>query len=123
LGKGAPRDQVMASGYQRVPKTPWHFVADKANSLRCGAPLEINITAKKRKPESYEINRPGVRNVSRASDSEYVLSINANVRGGDGEVYSTYAKGEKFRDDPAKPKFTIVDANDTKVGEGNLEFG
>ena len=50
LGKGAPRDQVMASGYQRVTRKPVNFATAKANTLRCGAPLEIKVTGEKRKP-------------------------------------------------------------------------
>jgi hypothetical protein len=122
LGKGGRRDQVMATAYQRVPKTPFHFAAGQANTLRCGAPLEIKVTAQKRKPESWELSRLGLSSSS-ASDSEFVLSINATVRGVDGEVYSTYAKGEKLRDDPPKPTFTIADASGAKVANGNLEFG
>jgi hypothetical protein len=123
LGEGAPRDQVMTSAYQRVPKKPFRFAAGEANTLRCGAPLEIKVTAKKRKPESWELNSGDLRNPPRASDSEFVLSINGTVQGADGEVYSTYAKGQKFKDDPSKPKFTIVDGSGTKVADGNLEFG
>ena len=78
----------MASGYQRLPKKPFSFAAGKANTLRCGAPLEIKVTAKKRKPESWELNSGCLRNPPPASDSEFMLSINANVRGADGEVYS-----------------------------------
>jgi hypothetical protein len=62
LGKGVPRDQVMTSAYQRVPKKPFNFAAGKANTLRCGAPLEIKVTAEKRKPESWEHNSGDLRN-------------------------------------------------------------
>jgi hypothetical protein len=123
LAEGAPRDQVMASASQRVPKKPFRFAAGEANTLRCGAPLEIKVTAKKRKPESWELTTRDLRNTPRASDSEFVLTINATVQGADGEIYSSYAKGEKFRDDPSKPTFTIVDGSGKKVAKGNLEFG
>jgi hypothetical protein len=48
---------------------------------------------------------------------------NASVQGVDGEIYSTYGKGQKFKDDPSKPTFTIVDGSRKKVADGNLEFG
>jgi hypothetical protein len=123
LGKGAPRDQVMASGYQRVTKNPSAFAASKANTLRCGAPLEIKVTANKRIPEAYELNSGALRNPRLASDSEYVLTINADIHGAGGEVYSTYAKGEKFKAEPSNPTFTIKDGSGKKVANGNLEFG
>ncbi len=123
LGKGAPRDQVMVSGYQRLPKKPFNFAAGKANTLRCGPPLEIKVTAQKRKPESYELNSGDLRNPPLDSDSEFVLSINANVRGADGEIYSEYAKGEKFKGEAPQPTFTVVDGGGKKVADGKLEFG
>jgi len=123
LGKGAPRDQVMVSGYQRLPKKPFAWAAGKANVLRCGPPLEIKVTAQKRMPESYELNSGDLRNPPRDSDSEFVLSINANIRGADGEIYSEYAKGEKFKGDPPQPTFTVVDGSGKRVADGKLEFG
>jgi hypothetical protein len=123
LGKGAPRDQVMTAAYQRVPKTPFNFAAGKPNTLRCGGPLEIKVKAEKRKPESWELNSGDLRNPPLASDSEFVLSINATVRGVDGEIYSEFAKGEKFRDEAPQPTFTVADSSGKKVADGKLEFG
>jgi hypothetical protein len=123
LGKGTPRDQVMTAANQRVPKTRFTFAAGKENTLRCGAPLEIKVTAQKRRPESWEVNSGDLRNPLLASDSEFVLSINANIRGADGEVYSEFAKGEKFSAEPPQPTFTIVDGSGKKVADGKLEFG
>lgn len=123
LGKGAPRDQVMASAHQRVPKKPFNFAAAKANTLRCGAPLEMKVKAEKRLPESWELSSGDLRNPALASDSEFILSINANVQGVDGEIYAEYAKGEKFKDEPPQPTFTILDGSGKKVADGKLEFG
>jgi hypothetical protein len=123
LGKGTPRDQVMAAGYQRVTRKPSAFAAGKANTLRCGAPLEIKVTAEKRTPQPWELNSADQSKRPTALDSEFVLSINANVWGVDGEVYSEYAKGEKFKAEPPKPTFTVMDNSGKKVASGNLEFG
>jgi hypothetical protein len=123
LGKGAPRDQLMAAGYQRVTRKPTALVAGKANTLRCGAPLEIKVTAEKRTPQPWELNSGNQRNRPSASDSEFVLSINADVRGVDGEIYSAYAKGDKFKAEPPQPTFTVMDGRGKKVATGNLEFG
>jgi hypothetical protein len=123
IGKGSSRDEVMVSAFERIPKTPTKFAADKANTLRCGAPLEIKVTAQKRLPRSYELNSGDLRNPPLSTDSEYVLSINGNVRGAGGEVYSAFAKGPKFKEDPPRPTFTVTDASGRKVSSGNLEFG
>ncbi len=123
LGKGAPRDQVMASASQSVPKKPMAFAAGKANTLRCGAPLEIKVTAEKRTPQPWELNSGNLRNPPLASDSEFLLTINANIRGADGEIYSAYGKGKKFEGDPPQPTFAIADGSGKKVADGKLEFG
>jgi hypothetical protein len=123
LGKGAPRDQVMALAYQRAIKTPVNFAAGKQNTLRCGAPLELKVTAQKRRPESWELSSGNLRNSPQASDSEFVLSINANIQGVVGEVYSEYAKGQMFSAEPPQPTFTIADDSGKKVADGKLEFG
>jgi hypothetical protein len=124
LGKAAPRDQVMASAYQSVPKKPSSFAAGKANTLRCGAPLEIKVTAEKRTPQPWELMNSGdPNNRPTALDSEFVLSINASVRGVEGEIYSEYAKGVKFKAEPPQPTFTVMDQNGKKVANGKLEFG
>jgi hypothetical protein len=113
----------MTAGYQRVTKKPSAFAAGKVNTLRCGAPLDIKVTAEKRTPQPWELNSGDPSKRPTASDSEFVLSINANVRGVDGEIYSEYAKGEKFKAEPPKPTFTVIDNSGRKVASGNLEFG
>jgi len=121
LGKSAPADQVMVAAYQRSPKTPFKFEAGKPNKLACGAPLEIKATAEKRTPQSWELPAAASRNPS--EDSEYVVRINANLQGADGEIYSTFSKGAKLTDSPPKPVFTVMDSGGKKLANGNLEFG
>jgi len=123
LGKGAPRDQVMASASQRLTKKPMNFLAGKANTLRCGGPLEIKVAADKRIPQSWELNSGSLAYKPQASDSEYLLAINANIQGAGGEIYSTYAKGAKFSAELPQPTFTIVDGGGKKAADGKLEFG
>jgi hypothetical protein len=120
VGKGAPRDQVMVSGMQRVPQTPVSIVAGKANTLDCGAPLDIKVTAARVSATSQIMLGQDTGNTK--NDSEYMLRINANVAGAGGEIYSTFQKGDGFRFQPPKPTFTIVQAGKT-VANGNLEFG
>jgi len=121
LGKGGLRDQVMASAYQRTVEQPLRITAGAANSLRCGAPLEIKVTAEKGNPRLVALRALASRDSKLDSDVE--LRINANVIGASGEAYSAYAKGEKLQQQPPKPTFTIVDSRGAKVKNGNLEFG
>ncbi len=123
LSEGAPADQVRAAAYQYATREPVALRADKANTLRCGAPLEIKVTAQKRIPESWETNNGDLRRARLASDSEFVLTINANVRGAGGEMYQQYAKGDRLAKEPPQPTFTVMDGNGKKVGSGKLEYG
>jgi hypothetical protein len=123
LGKGAPRDQVMASGSQRVPQKPFSFVAGKANTLRCGGPLEIKVTASRNTSPLALLDLFSSDDSESTSKSSPVLRINANVSGAGGEVYSTYGKAESLRSRPPRPVFTIVDADGKELANGNLEFG
>ncbi len=120
LGKATGSDQVMVSANQRVPKTPMKFDIGKTGTLRCGAPLEAVATAEKRMPQSWEVSGNS-RDETR--DSEYIVRINSNFRGVDGEVYSTFAKGPKLAGEPPKPVFTVTGADGKQVAKGNLEFG
>jgi hypothetical protein len=121
LGKGSPGDQIRGSGMQRVPQTPVSVVAGKTNTLNCGAPLAIKVTAAKVRVTSPELVAEAVGNAK--DNSEYMLRINANVAGGGGEIYSTFQKGNNFRSQPPKPAFTIVQTGGKTVANGNLEFG
>ena len=124
LGKAAPSDQVMVAAYQRYLQRPSSFAVGRVNTLRCGGPLELKVTAEKRVPESWELQSKSLREQPvRASDSEYVLAVNARVEGAGGEVYSTYAKGEQWKGEPPQPTLTVKDAGGRKVGSGKLEFG
>jgi len=121
LGQNPGADPVIVAGNQRVPKAPLKFDAGKANTLRCGGPLEVAATAQKRNPDSGEL--PPGETFDRKTDSDYVVRINANFRGVDGEIYSTFAKGPKLTEEPAKPVFKVLGADGKQLAKGNLEFG
>lgn len=121
MGQPAGADPVMVSGYQRVPKTPFKFEVGKENTLHCGAPLEVAATARKQTPQSYELPRD--EKPDPAKDSAFVVRINANFRGADGEVFSTFATGPKLEKEPAKPVFRVTAADGKLLAKGNLEFG
>jgi hypothetical protein len=121
VGKGASRDQVMVSGMQRVPQTPVSIMAGKANTLDCGAPLEVKVTATKTKATSRLAL--GEATGGAKADSDSILRISANAAGAGGEIYSTFQKGDGFNSRPPKPSFTIVQAGGKTVASGNLEYG
>jgi hypothetical protein len=120
VGKDSTGDQVMVSGTQRAPQTAVSIAAGQANTINCGAPLEIKVTAAKSRGTTRPMLGEDTGDAKTDSDSE--LRINANVLGGGGEVYSTFQKGSGFRSQPPKPTFTIVQAG-KMVANGSLEFG
>jgi len=122
IGKAALRDQVMVSATRRAMQDPVRIAAGQANSLRCGAPLEVKVTATKANPR-LTLLRARAESAAPKQDAEFNLRISASVAGAGGEVYSTFRKGEKFRLEPSKPTFTITDAKGSKIKDGNLEFG
>ena len=116
LGESPGRQPVMVSGSQRLFQEPLRFHAGTPAQLRCGGPLEIELTADKR---SATTSIPP----KTASDSDFVLRIGARVVGAAGEVYSVFGTGQQFREDPPKPVFTVTDAKGKRLANGNLEFG
>jgi hypothetical protein len=118
LSAGEGAGQVMAAARQDLMKRPMEFAPGKPNVLKCGGPLTIKVTAER---SSLQPSALLLREAT--PDAAYTLSINGEVLGGDGEVYSTFGKGEKFADDPPKPSFKVVDAAGKTLVSGNLEFG
>jgi hypothetical protein len=121
LRKGAPGDHLMLSGTQRNAQTPVTVSAGKVNSLSCGGPLEIKITANKETASEPAplFKRLGVGR----SEPEFLVHINATVLGVGGELYSTFLAGDHFQSKPPRPTFSIVDAGSRPVANGNLEYG
>ncbi len=123
LGKTAPANQVMASASQRAPQKPFGFVAEKSNTLRCGAPLEIAVTASKTSSSSGLFGLFSSDADDSSSGSSRTVRINATVRGAGGEMYSNYRKGQNLGDRPPQPEFTVVDDFGNQVADGKLEYG
>ncbi len=120
VGKSGTRDEIMVSGTQRIPQTPVSLTAGKANTIDCGAPLEIKVTAANSRAANRSILGEDTGGTMTASEPG--LRINANVLGAGGEVYSVFREGSDFRALPPKPSFTIVQDGRT-IARGNLEFG
>ena len=121
LGGATPRDQVMVSGIQRIPQPPVSITAGQANTLDCGGPLRINVTATWARASASGLLAEDSNDTGAASGS--ALRINANVAGAGGEVYSTFLRGDGFKTRPPKPTFSIVQADGKTVATGNLEYG
>jgi hypothetical protein len=111
----------MLSGTQRSAQQPVVVSAGKVNTLNCGAPLEIKVTAAKTTASERGplFNRLG----GAFRDSDFMVPINATVVGAGGELYSTFLAGDHFKSKPPKPTFSITDAGGRTVGNGNLEYG
>ena len=121
VGGSGSRDQVMASGMQRIPQTPVSIATGQANQLDCGGPIQVKVTATNARTSPSGLVIEESR--STADNSEPTLRINANLAGSGGEIYSTFLKGDHFQSSPPKPTFNIVQAGGKTVASGNLEFG
>jgi len=121
MGGSGSREQVMLSGLQRTPQEPVSVGAGRGNTLDCGAPLEIKVTAAQARTTS--VMALGSNSGSQRPGSQPTLRISATVVGAGGELYSSFQKGEGFRSRPPKPTFKIVQAGGRTVANGNLEYG
>jgi hypothetical protein len=121
LGKGAVGDQVRLDGWQWTPQTPVRFAAGKANTLNCGAPLQVKVTANAVSGPAPGIWERYFRGT--AADSGTALNLNATVSGAGGEEYVNIFAGEDYKRRPPKPTLTIVEAGGKTVASGNLEYG
>ncbi len=120
-GGGGSADQVMVSGMQRVPQTPVSVAVGRANTLDCGGPLQVKVTATKvRAGDSGALVE---ESSTSASKSEPALRISTSLVGSGGEIYSTFLKGDRYKSRPPKPGFSIVQAGGKTVATGNLEYG
>jgi hypothetical protein len=116
-------EPVVAGGMLIRMETPMKFAVGKANILRCGAPLRVEASAEKRKPQDWVLQRQGTTAVDPKVDSEFVLAISAQIQGVRNETYALFRTRQDFKQTASKPAFTVADAQGKVVGSGNLEFG
>ncbi len=116
--KTAQGEALGLQGTLSTPRKPFAYAVGATNTLLCGSPLQVKTEATKRTAQSWEANPYDPK-----TDSESVLQINSDVVGQGGETYSSYGKGEGFRNRPGKPTFAVVSADGTKIAKGNLEYG
>lgn len=118
------KEQVMAMGHKYTMSKPFQFEAGKTNTLLCGPPLEILVTAEKdNSPQFVTTTNISGKRVMQAVTGTNMLRINGVVTGSGGEIYSSYGKGKDFKDDPQEPTYSILAANGKTLTSGNLEFG
>jgi hypothetical protein len=120
-GRRALGDQVMLFGTQRIPQPPLSVAVGKVNTLDCGGPLQIKVTATKAGTEGRGVL--GGYFGGGASGTDSMLRIAATVTGAGGEAYSTFLTGERPNTRPPKPSFSIVQVGGRTVAMGNLEYG
>jgi hypothetical protein len=122
----AQGEPVVAVGVQPVQPDnlkPARFTAGRLNTFRCGPPLQVEVSAEKRKPEDWELQRKLVTSADPTVDSEFVLAIHGQIQGADKETYLAFRRGKDLKQAPPKPAFAILDADGKPVGSGNLEYG
>jgi hypothetical protein len=122
---GANGTPVLASGYKRDLEPTLAFRADQKNTLLCGAPLEVKVTAAANLATTLATGTALKDRVTawlRSNEENKSVRINALVNGRGGEIYSSYAMGVEGSS-PPKPKFSIAAKGGKEVASGNLEFG
>ena len=85
--------------------------------------MEVKVTASRTSGDSVLSGLSERDADDAASGSTAALRINASGVGAEGEVYSTFLRGEEFDDRPPKPTFTVLDSSGKAVACGNLEYG
>ncbi len=124
--EGAGDKLAQAKGFKRLAEPAVAFRTGRNNTLSCGAPLDVRVTAANN--QSTAMVAAGKSLTSRISSAlstaerQPVLRINAVVVGRGGEIYSSYGMGLE-NDPPPKPSFTVLAANGKEIASGNLEFG
>lgn len=116
--KNAKGEPIGLEGSLDTPRKPFTYSVGATNTLQCGGPLKVLTQASKRDAQNWD---PSPSNAQ--TDSGSVLDINSQVQGQGGEIYSSFAKGERYGTLPAKPTFVITGADGTKLANGNLEYG
>ncbi|MGA2660196.1 MAG: hypothetical protein ABSH34_22075 [Verrucomicrobiota bacterium] len=114
---------VMAGAFQQNIRKTVRFTAGRLNTFRCGPPLQVEVSAEKRKPQDWELQRKLVTPADPNVDSEFVLAIHGQIQGADQETYLAFRRGKDLKQEPPKPAFAVLDANGKPAGSGNLEYG
>jgi hypothetical protein len=100
-------DELLLMGHNNDKQAPLQLEAGSGGTMILGGPLEIKVSAR---PQGT-VRREG-----------YTLSINAQVVGKGGEIYSGFYAGKELKT-PGKPSFTVVGEDGSEYLTGTLEYG
>jgi hypothetical protein len=116
-------DQITAGAYLRERRSPIKVEEGKTAILRCGGPLELQVTAEKQNANGTSgLMGAAISLFSGGSSAGSELRINMTALGAGGEAYSGYTKGNDSREMP-KPAFKVLGVDGKQLASGNLEFG
>ncbi len=119
-------DAIVLSGTKRSLKDTVSTPAGATVPFKCGAPLEIKVTAQR--DTSAQASASGLlARLTRSPGSSAPAvqeRIQATVLGAGGETYSSFIleSGNK-RGSPQPPTFSVTTADGKQVASGNLEYG
>ncbi len=118
-------DALVLSGTKRSLKDTVSATAGATVPFKCGAPLEIRVTAERDTSAQASANGLLAR-LARGPGSAPAVQqrIQATVLGAGGETYSSFVleSGNK-RGSPRPPTFTVTTADGKQVASGDLEYG
>ena len=123
--KAASGDFVVMSGTKRVPGAGIKAVAGAATLFKCGAPLELGLTAQQtRGVSSTSSSVLGSLSTALLGQSGPEVNIQATILGAGGETYSRpylmSSKGGLVT--PPGPTFAVM-SEGKQVDSGSMEFG
>ena len=111
---------LLVGSYRKMDKA-LRATAGQTATFACGGPLELQLTATKRKLSGVA----GASAVSRSvrPATETVVDLQAEILGRAGETYGTLLAGKNLTSSPPPPKFTITTRDGRQVASGSLEYG
>jgi hypothetical protein len=111
---------VLVGTYRKVDKG-LGVAAGQTAALTCGAPLELQLTAEKRR--ATLMPEPSLLSRAARAPADAVVEIQAEVVGQAGETYGTFLAGKALNAQPPPPRFTVSARDGREVAAGNLEYG
>ena len=129
-GKARDGAMVMAGGYKRAQQGSTKVQAGEMTAMKCGAPLDLQVTANKQPGGGRAGGGLMAAAISlfsgSGSSNPPELRINMTVTGAGGESYSGYTRvrsNNRANDEMPRPTYLISDADGKQLASGNLEFG
>jgi hypothetical protein len=117
-GKTASGDSLVMNGIKRAPEGTIKAVAGETASLKCGTPLQINLTSQPTR------SSPGLLQ-GIFGQAAPMQTIQASILGSGGETYSApqLMGGRGVLRPPPAATYAVLTAEGKQVDSGNLEYG